>query len=116
MIEFLGQTDEFADAFDAGELRVHDADVVGLPDVTWGETVAAVVKPNAPPPSPAELYAYCAERLATYKLPTQWFFVETFPATPTGKVQKFALRDAIATGALIAAPFDKPSHQGKSQT
>ncbi len=36
---------------------------------------------------------YCRERLAAYKRPRYWRFVEAFPMTMTGKVQKFRLRE-----------------------
>ncbi len=34
-------------------------------------------------------------RMPSYKVPARWFLVDEFPRTPTGKVQRFALRDAI---------------------
>ena len=71
-----------------------DAAVVGVPDERWGEVVAAFVRP-APGQTPTEkeLFAYCRERLAPYKTPRHWRFVEQFPQTPSGKIQKFVLRD-----------------------
>ena len=47
-----------------------DVAVVGVPDATWGETVAAFVRPAAGArPTPTELLAYCREHLAPYKTP-----------------------------------------------
>ncbi|HEX5503148.1 MAG TPA: AMP-binding protein, partial [Thermomicrobiales bacterium] len=73
---------------------VGDAAVVGVPDERYGEQVAAFVRP-APggAPTEEELCAYCRERLAAYKTPRHWVFVEQFPLTPSGKVQKFRLRE-----------------------
>jgi fatty-acyl-CoA synthase len=77
--------------------------VIGVPDETWGEQVGAVIVPTDPlsPPDPGGLRVYCRERLAHYKAPTYWYFVDTLPATSTGKTQKFILRDWIVRGDLI---------------
>ncbi len=73
---------------------VADVAVVGLPDQQWGEVVAAFVRPAAgQAPTDGELFAFCREHLSPQKTPTHWFFVEAFPLTPSGKVQKFMLRE-----------------------
>ena len=73
---------------------VGDAAVVGVPDERWGEAVAAFVRP-APGQAPTadELFAHCRAHLAPYKTPRHWRFVEQFPQTPSGKIQKFILRE-----------------------
>ncbi|HPW54613.1 MAG TPA: long-chain fatty acid--CoA ligase [Thermoanaerobaculaceae bacterium] len=80
-----------------GELLLHpqvaDAAVVGIPHETWGEVGVAFVVPRGGAPSPDELAAFLATRLARYKLPKQYVFVETLPRTAYGKVVKGALRD-----------------------
>jgi fatty-acyl-CoA synthase len=78
-------------------LAVAEAAVVGVPDQQWGEVVAAFVRPvpGRPAPAPEELRAYCRERLAPYKTPLYWVFVDTFPMTPSGKIQKFKLREGF---------------------
>ena len=80
---------------------VADVAVVGVPDPYWGEQVAAVILPAAAanPPDPARLHAFCREQLAGYKTPRLWYFVDAFPWTETGKLQKFKLVDSIRTGA-----------------
>ena len=77
---------------------VAEVAVVGVPDDKWGEVVAAFVRQagGAAPPSPAELRAHCRELLAPYKTPEHWVFVESFPLTPSGKIQKFKLRERFA--------------------
>jgi len=77
---------------------VAEAVVIGVPDETWGEVVAAYVRPvpGQAAPSPGELRAYCRERLAPYKTPQHWVFVEAFPMTPSGKIQKYKLREDFA--------------------
>ena len=57
-----------------------------------------------PRPAADELEAFCAARLAGFKVPRHWKFVEAFPLTATGKVQKFRLREmAVAELGLQAA-------------
>jgi fatty-acyl-CoA synthase len=76
---------------------VAEAVVIGIPDPTWGEVVAAYVRPvpGQPKPTPEELRAHCRERLAPYKTPLHWLFVDAFPMTPSGKIQKFKLRESF---------------------
>jgi fatty-acyl-CoA synthase len=85
---------------------VAEAAVLGIPDEQWGERVAAVIRPADParPPSPAELREYCRDCLAHFKVPADWFFVDGYPLTASGKVQKFRLQQDVAAGTLTAAP------------
>lgn len=68
------------------------AAVVGVPDREWGEIVVAFVQTKAATDETA-LTAFCRERLASYKIPRVWRFVEQFPQTASGKIQKFVLRE-----------------------
>ena len=89
---------------------VADVAVVGVPDPKWGEQVAAFVRP-APgqTPEPGELFAYCREHLAPHKTPRYWTVVEQFPLTPSGKVQKFVLRERfLAQGPDVAIRAESP--------
>jgi len=81
------------------------AGVVGVPDAYWGEQVAAVILPKSceNPPKPSELHEFCRTRLAGYKTPRLWYFVDAFPFTETGKLQKFKLAQAIREGRLPLA-------------
>jgi fatty-acyl-CoA synthase len=76
---------------------VAEAAVVGVPDHRWGEVVAAFIRPvpDRLAPTPGELRAHCRERLAPYKTPQHWVFVGAFPLTPSGKIQKFKLRESF---------------------
>ncbi len=78
---------------------VSEVAVVGLPDEKWGETVAAFVKP-APGHGvdKQELFSYLRDNLAPNKTPKQWFAVDEFPMTGSGKIQKFKLRDDWVAG------------------
>jgi fatty-acyl-CoA synthase len=86
---------------------VAEVAVIGLPDERWGEQVAAVIRPKDPasPPSADGLRDWCRERIATHKTPARWFFTDSYPMTPSGKVQKFVLRDQIDAGVLTPAPL-----------
>jgi fatty-acyl-CoA synthase/long-chain acyl-CoA synthetase len=86
-----------------GHDAILDVAVVGVPDDRWGEVVAAVIRlqdDEAPQLEKAEFVDYLAARLAAFKVPARWFVTDSLPTTPTGKVRKFALRDAIACGHL----------------
>ena len=67
-------------------------------DPTWGEVVAAFVRlaPGQPAPTRDELRAHCREKLAPYKTPLHWVFLDAFPLTPSRKIQKFKLRESFA--------------------
>jgi fatty-acyl-CoA synthase len=78
--------------------KVAEAAVVGMPDPTWGEAVAAFVRCTpGESTTPEELRAFCRSRLAGYKTPRHWQFVDTFPLTASGKIQKFVLRDRLSS-------------------
>lgn len=69
---------------------VREVAVVGVPDPIRDEAIVAFVV-NAGAPNPGELQAWCAERLATFRIPGQFVFCEQLPRTPVGKVQKHVL-------------------------
>jgi long-chain acyl-CoA synthetase len=73
---------------------VRECGVVGVPDPYRGETVKAFVslKPGKSA-EPAELIAFCKERMAAYKYPRQVEIVDEIPKTVTGKVLRRELRD-----------------------
>ncbi|MEM8618637.1 MAG: AMP-binding protein [Actinomycetota bacterium] len=78
---------------------VGEVAVVGLPDEKWGETVGAFVRAA---PGEAidknELFGHLREHLAPHKTPKQWFTVEEFPLTGSGKIQKYRLREMWEAG------------------
>ena len=76
--------------------EVAEVAVVGIPDERWGETVAAFVRLTAGGEPDADLRLYCREHLAAYKTPVHWIFLDAFPLTPSGKIQKFRLRESLA--------------------
>ena len=82
--------------------KVAEVAVVGLPDPKWGEVVVAFVRDADPddPASDSELVAHCRQHLAPHKTPQAWFRVAAFPLTPSGKIQKFALVEALQEGGV----------------
>ena len=85
---------------------VLDVQVIGIPSEKYGEEVMAWVKRRPGTDVGAdELAAFCRGRIATFKIPAHWKFVNEFPTTVTGKVQKFRMREmAVAElGLQIAA-------------
>jgi fatty-acyl-CoA synthase len=73
--------------------HVRDAAVVGVPDETWGEAGAAFVVPGDDRPDADALQQFLLTRLAKFKLPKHWIFVDSLPRTPYGKVVKPQLRE-----------------------
>ena len=86
--------------------KVAEVAVCGLPDERWGEIVAAFIRDADPadPAGDAELRAYLREHLAPHKTPTVWVHLDEFPLTPSGKIQKFALREGYISRELSLAP------------
>jgi acyl-CoA synthetase (AMP-forming)/AMP-acid ligase II len=76
---------------------VEEAVVIGLPDVEWGQRVAAVVvrRPGVALDA-AELMDFCRQRLASFKKPETVHFVETLPRNHLGKVLRKDLRAELA--------------------
>jgi fatty-acyl-CoA synthase len=76
-----------------GIAEVH---VFGIPDDKYGEAVCAWIRRKAgcKIDAPA-VVAFCRERIADYKIPKVIRFVEQFPTTASGKVQKFAMCEAM---------------------
>jgi fatty-acyl-CoA synthase len=74
---------------------ISDVQVIGVPSERYGEEVMAWVKlrEGAAPPSDDALVAFCRGKIATFKIPRYWKFVDGFPMTVTGKIQKFKMRE-----------------------
>lgn len=89
--------------------------VIGLPDETWGETVCAVVqaKDASVPPDCNALWTYCRTRLSPQKTPEHWIFVDQFPMTPTGKIQKNVLLEMYGDGRIAPAKWTRPQRDSQ---
>ncbi|SIS74486.1 long-chain-fatty-acid--CoA ligase [Alicyclobacillus vulcanalis] len=78
---------------------VLEAGVVARPDERWGEVpVAFVVRKPGANVTEDELNAFCRARLAHFKVPKAYHFVDELPRTGTGKLQKFKLREMLWAG------------------
>jgi fatty-acyl-CoA synthase len=82
---------------------VSDVQVIGVPDARYGEEVMAWVKlGEGADVSGDELAAFCKGRIASYKIPRYWKFVDAFPMTVSGKVQKFRMREVAVREMALA--------------
>jgi fatty-acyl-CoA synthase len=76
--------------------NVEEVQVIGVPDVTYGEEVAAWIKLKAGQAATVdEIRDFCRGRIAHYKVPRHVRFVTAFPMTVTGKIQKFKMREIM---------------------
>ena len=81
--------------------EVEMVEVVGIPDEKYGEIVGAFVKLKAGKNlCEAQVQEFCRGQIARYKIPKHVFFVDGFPTTASGKIQKYKLREM---GAELAA-------------
>jgi fatty-acyl-CoA synthase len=78
--------------------KVLDVQCVGVPDVKYGEELCAciILRPGMQADAD-EIRAFCSGQIAHYKIPRYVRFVETFPMTVTGKIQKYLLRQQVTT-------------------
>jgi fatty-acyl-CoA synthase len=84
------EIEEFLYTLDA----VKDAQVVGVPDEKYGEVVAAfIVLKKSGAVTEEDIREQCRHSMARYKVPKYIFFVDSYPLTASGKIQKFKLRD-----------------------
>ena len=74
--------------------EVSDVQVIGVPSPRYGEEVMAWVKlREGSRLSDDDLVVFCRGKIATFKIPRYWKFVDGFPMTVTGKIQKFKMRE-----------------------
>lgn len=86
-----------------GHPGVRRAAVFGVPDERLGERVAALIVPEAGRVSEENLRAFCAERLARYKVPERWGSVTELPVNAMNKIIRTALPDLLRS----ASPLQK---------
>ncbi len=84
--------------------QVADVQVIGVPDERYGEELMAWVITRAGASlTPEELREFCRGQIAHYKIPRYVKFVDGFPMTVTGKVQKFKMREQAIDDLGLAA-------------
>jgi fatty-acyl-CoA synthase len=87
---YLRELEEFL----YGHPSVADVQVIGVPDAKYGEEICAwVTLKEGATVTDEDVRAYCRGRIATYKIPRYVLFVDSFPMTVTGKVQKYVMRE-----------------------
>lgn len=77
-----------------GHPKIADVYVIGLPDQTFGETVLACIRlKTGETATEEEIREFCRGKIAHFKVPQYISFVDSFPMTVTGKIQKFRIRE-----------------------
>lgn len=80
-----------------GHPKVQDVQVFGVPDKKYGEELCAWVRlKTGETATEDEIRDFCSSRIAHFKVPRYIRFVDTFPMTVTGKIQKYVMRKAMA--------------------
>ena len=81
--EFLHQNPKIADVY-----------VIGVPDEKYGEELMAwIILNNGETMTEEDVRQYCDGKIARYKIPRYYTFVDSVPVTVSGKIQKFKMRD-----------------------
>ena len=76
--------------------KIQDVQVIGVPDARYGEEICAWIRlREGVTATPEEILTFCCGHIAHYKIPRYIKFVDMFPMTVTGKVQKFAMREQM---------------------
>lgn len=73
---------------------VEEIVVVGVKDSYWGEKPVAIVKGSA---TKQQLKSFCLQRLSSFKIPKEWYFVDEIPYTNSGKVARIAAKSIVRT-------------------
>ena len=76
---------------------IQDVQIIGVPSERYGEETAAYIQlKEGVSMEPSDVKDYCRGRIARYKIPKYVFFVDEFPLTASGKIQKYKLREDAA--------------------
>jgi len=90
--------------------KISDIQVYGVPDRKWGEQVmAAIVLKSGVQMTEEEVKEFCRGRIANYKIPKYVRFVESYPMTASGKIQKFKLREMAIRELQLEGTAEEPA-------
>jgi fatty-acyl-CoA synthase len=74
--------------------KVMNVQVIGIPDKKYGEQVLAAIQLKANQTASAEEFVeFCKGKIARHKIPKYWEFVDSYPMTASGKIQKFKMKE-----------------------
>ncbi len=74
--------------------KIADVQVAGVPDPKYGEEAAAwIILREGEQATEEEIRAFCRDKISKHKIPRHIFFIDSYPMTASGKVQKFKLRE-----------------------
>jgi len=74
--------------------NVMDVQIIGISDKKYGEQVLAVIQLKANQTASAEEFIeFCKGKIARHKIPKYWEFVDSYPMTASGKIQKFKMKE-----------------------
>ncbi len=77
--------------------KVVNVQVIGIPDAKYGEQVLAAIQlKNGHKGSPEEFVEFCKGKIARHKIPKYWEFVDSYPMTASGKIQKYKMKETFA--------------------
>ncbi|MDO6655061.1 AMP-binding protein [Anaerobacillus sp. 1_MG-2023] len=87
---------------------VQDVQVIGVPDEKYGEKVVACIQlKEKGAVNAADILLYCKGKIARYKVPAHVFFVDEYPMTASGKIQKYKLRESAVEWANLNSEISK---------
>jgi fatty-acyl-CoA synthase len=76
--------------------KVMNVQVIGIPDKKYGEQVLAAIQLKAGQTASAEEFIeFCKGKIARHKVPKYWEFVDSYPMTASGKIQKFKMKELL---------------------
>ena len=77
--------------------KVVNVQVIGIPDKKYGEQVLAAIQlKNGQTATEEEFNEFCKGKIARHKIPKYWEFVDSYPMTASGKIQKYKMKEIFA--------------------
>ena len=77
--------------------KVMNVQVIGIPDKKYGEQVLAAIQlKDGQKATPEEFSEFCKGKIARHKIPKYWEFVDSYPMTASGKIQKYKMKEIFS--------------------